>query len=274
MDNLEENTLYIYTDGSSPSSPRVGGIGIVFAWIRPDGTVGEYKDEQEAYRSGTNNQMELEAGLHGLREFDRARFPIDVRAEISSHSRIVIRSDSNYVVENFYRAFSEWSGSWLKRSGEPVANPEQWKALVRMVRRLQRKSVSVRVEKVKGHSRSVLNRKAHKMAGRSARRKPTKQVSHIRVRRKQGKKSVDSKLVPMLGQRITIYIVTDTYLKPSKRYRYKYQVRSRGKFFHQTALAHSKVMMSAGHTYRVRLGEDQSNPTIVKCFGEVPKKGK
>lgn len=35
---LRSDTLYFYTDGSSYSGPRAGGMGIVMVTVNPDGT--------------------------------------------------------------------------------------------------------------------------------------------------------------------------------------------------------------------------------------------
>ena len=65
----DEDALNIYTDRSSFSGPRVGGIGIVFVIINDAGgeeVVNEFV--YPGYRQATNNEMELEACIKGLEE--------------------------------------------------------------------------------------------------------------------------------------------------------------------------------------------------------------
>ncbi len=63
-----ENAINIYTDGSSFSRPRVGGIGIRLVIINPLGQE-EVEDISPAgYAAATNNQMELYACIIGLKE--------------------------------------------------------------------------------------------------------------------------------------------------------------------------------------------------------------
>jgi ribonuclease HI len=64
---LDERALHIYTDGSSYSNPRRGGVGVLYV-------VFSSLDEElvtelsfPGYKEGTNNQMELYACILGLR---------------------------------------------------------------------------------------------------------------------------------------------------------------------------------------------------------------
>lgn len=68
---LDEDALNIYTDGSSFSGPRVGGIGIVFVIVNGAGDeeiVNEF--DYPGYKQATNNEMELEACIKGLEEIE------------------------------------------------------------------------------------------------------------------------------------------------------------------------------------------------------------
>ncbi len=66
QDNLEEEALTIYTDGSMFGSPRRGGIGIRFAWIDQNGGEETYDETLPATMNATNNEMELEAPSEAL----------------------------------------------------------------------------------------------------------------------------------------------------------------------------------------------------------------
>ena len=76
------------------------------------------------------------------------------------------------------------------------------------------------------------------------------------------------------GQRLTVRVVTDRYLRPQRMYQYRCEVTSRKSRYYGNVdiLFSDDVMLNAGHTYRVRLNNDPSKPRIVKCFGEVVPK--
>lgn len=61
MDNLDENALNIFTDGSSLSNPRKGGVGVRFITIDDNGNEKVYDYTPLGYKGATNNQMELKA---------------------------------------------------------------------------------------------------------------------------------------------------------------------------------------------------------------------
>lgn len=76
----------------------------------------------------------------------------------------------------------------------------------------------------------------------------------------------------MLGQRITIRIITDEYLPVQDCNRYKYEVLSRASpFFGCVDVIYSsaQIHLSAGHTYHVRLNTETSAPRVIKCFREM-----
>jgi hypothetical protein len=60
----------------------------------------------------------------------------------------------------------------------------------------------------------------------------------------------------MAGQRVDIRIITDEYLKLPRTFAY----------------SDRETILSAGHTYSVRFGDDPDNPRIVEVYGELPMK--
>jgi hypothetical protein len=93
----------------------------------------------------------------------------------------------------------------------------------------------------------------------------------VKVRRKRTEQSVEVGCVKVRGQRATIRIVTDEYLRPSRMNRYKYEVISRGEYRGRVDLIFSAadIRLSAGHTYYIRFNDDPIKPRIVKVFREV-----
>lgn len=65
MVQLDEDALTIYTDGSSYSSPRMGGAGFLFIAINKNGDPEIHEESPPGWRGATNNQMELQACIEG-----------------------------------------------------------------------------------------------------------------------------------------------------------------------------------------------------------------
>lgn len=105
----DANALNIYTDGSCYSSPRTGGIGIRFVF--PEFMNKENIDfDFDGYKGATNNQMELKACIVALQQI--SKFSESLQA-----SRIIVHTDSCYVVDNYKTAFYIWSANkWRKRN--------------------------------------------------------------------------------------------------------------------------------------------------------------
>jgi len=116
-----ENALNIYTDGSSLSHPRLGGIGIRFVTYDSRGEEVSEDVEVPGYKNATNNQMELYACVAALKEALRYK-------DLSLFDSIAIHSDSRYVVDNYRKAMFEWPKTkWTTRGGPPVLNADLWK---------------------------------------------------------------------------------------------------------------------------------------------------
>ena len=119
-----ENTINIYTDGSSFSGPRLGGIGIRLVIINSLGQEEVEDIPLAGYAGATNNQMELYACTKGLKEAMR-------HPTFGSFRCIAIHSDSQYVIQNYRRAFHVWSkNKWCNNQGKPVDNATLWKELI------------------------------------------------------------------------------------------------------------------------------------------------
>lgn len=266
VEYLDENDLNIYTDGSSYSAPRRGGIGILFVTVDDEGN--ERIDEYPfpGYDGATNNQAELEACVQALRAITKRRPFIDP----TPFRRVVIRSDSQYVVENYNRALYEWqSNKWITRDGNPVANAEQWEDLIKLIFRTGKR---VEIRWVKGHRKSAHNKTADKLAKESATQRSGQRLSIVKVRRKKTDSSVESGSVAMRGQRMTIRIITDEFLRTQRMNKYKYEVTSaRSEFRGCADVIYSEpgVQLSAGHTYYVQVNAEPRRPRVVRLFREI-----
>ena len=219
------------------------------------------------YKGATNNQMEIQACIEALTVAVSNYPPVDV----GNYSKIVIYTDSTYVVENFPHAKYAWPKTgWTTRDGAPVLNAHLWKDLIRLVKRLDRFGKRVDIKWVKGHKRSTHNKAVDKLAKRSAKQPSRQTASIVKVRRKKSPRNVERGSVGMLGQRATIRIITEEYLRVQRRNKYMYEVMSKKSLFYRGVdVAFSDISLRAGHTYHVRFNEDSRNPQIVKLYREM-----
>lgn len=214
-----EDALNIYTDGSSFSGPRVGGIGVRFITVNESGDEVVQDIELPGYKNATNNQMELYACITSLKEALKHK-------ELNSVNRIAIHTDSRYVVDNYKYAMFEWSrNKWRARTGRPVLNADLWKELVKLIGKSRLK---VDFYWVKGHSKDKHNIAVDKLAKKSAKDSLNKPLTVVDVRRKTTPKSVELGSVKMRGQRILVRIITSEYLRTQRIHKYKYEVISKG----------------------------------------------
>ncbi len=113
-------TVFLYTDGACSGNPGPGG----WAYILRDGPTKKEKEGSGGARETTNNQMELQAVIEGLRALSRP-------------CRVELYSDSKYVLDGL----QSWTKGWKKngwrrktsRGWEEVKNVESWKMLDELV---------------------------------------------------------------------------------------------------------------------------------------------
>lgn len=256
-----ENTLNIFTDGSSIGSPRRGGIGVIFVVIDSCGNEQVQEFQFSGYRNATNNEMELQACIIALREAVKANIPQHI-------TKLLIQTDSLYIVDNYKKAMFEWPKTrWLNPHGRPVLNANLWKNLVKAIQKIR---MPVEIKWVKAHSKSNYNKRADRLARASAKIPLHKPLSYVSVRRKSTNKSVDIGSVDMNAQRLTIRIITSERLPLQKLWKYKYEVISRNSPYRgHVDIIFSHDWLSSGHTYYVRLNSDTRNPRIEKVFREI-----
>lgn len=261
----DSNALNIYTDGSSFQSPRAGGIGIRFKF--PESIHKEDIDfEFNGFKGATNNQMELQACIVALQE-------ASVLEELSQINRIIIHTDSMYVNANVIRARFDWStNKWNNRDGAPVLNANQWKQLLKEIQNIKRR---VDFKWVKGHSKNKDNKAVDKLAKESANKAFNNPLSYVSVRKKKSTKNTEKGSVKMLGQKISIRIITCQYLRPQKTWKYKYEVIAKSNQFCENideifvTKDINGIHLRDGHSYSVRFNLDNNFPQIVKIFREI-----
>ncbi len=122
-------SITLYSDGSSLGNPGPGGWGTILEFN------GHIKELSGANPNTTNNQMELQGVIEGLKALKE---PCDV----------TIYSDSKYVVQ----AINEWLSNWVKNNWKtagkkPVKNQELWQDYIEVS-----KIHTVNANWVKGHA--------------------------------------------------------------------------------------------------------------------------
>src|SRR5664279_4751931 len=114
MENLDENAINIFTDGSSYSHPRRGGMGLRFITVDDAGDEVVYDYQPLGVRSATNQQMELMACIEALNVLRSKGSPIS----LARFRKVVIYTDSMYVVDHVDTAKFTWPrAKWHTRDG-------------------------------------------------------------------------------------------------------------------------------------------------------------
>jgi ribonuclease HI len=116
MESDLDAEIILYTDGACSGNPGPGGWAFLLRHVPTAKTV----EVSGAKADTTNNQMELQALIEGLKHPSRP-------------TRIHVVTDSSYVKQGI----TEWMGNWKRRGWKrktknglkPVKNVEQWKEL-------------------------------------------------------------------------------------------------------------------------------------------------
>jgi ribonuclease HI len=265
MEYPDEAALNIYTDGSMLSGPRRGGAGLLFVTIDADGIEQQREDVLAGFADATQNQMELEAVIQGLKAATGRHPPFDP----TGYRKIVVKTDATYVAENIGVARTIWSqNGWRTREGKPVDNAKQWKELVRLVALAHRQGKPVTIERVPG-KKSPRTKAVDKLAKRSAAAAgSSRQLNPVEVRRKRTDQPIEIGIA-MHAQLMTIRIFKSEYQPLHRLMKYWYTVESkRSPDYKRASIIYSELDLRR-RSYRVRVNHDTGNPRIVKQFGEV-----
>lgn len=140
--------IHIFTDGSSRGNPGPGGWAAIVMNEEEDTIITMEYDTEEYV---TNNQMELKALLFALQY-----------AEERPKERIVIFSDSAYVVNAYNDWIRKWARSnWKTSKGQPVENLAVMQELYTYI---TRPFFNATVQKCSGHTGEIGNELADAVA--------------------------------------------------------------------------------------------------------------
>lgn len=142
--------VMLFTDGSCRGNPGPGGWGFILRHL---------KTGKEIERSGglaltTNNQMELQAVIEGLKALKRP-------------TSVEIVSDSQYVLQGLQDWLPNWKrNGWQRREKgrlQPVKNKEFWQELDRLASQHE-----ITLTHVKGHADHIENERCDQLAVNAA----------------------------------------------------------------------------------------------------------
>ena len=141
----------MYTDGACPGNNNKGknhgGWGV---YLEYNGRTLELHGGES---STTNNRMEIQAVIEGIKALTTVHIPVD------------IYTDSAYVLHGITDWIKGWKeNNWKTAKGSDVKNKDLWEELDELVSKLD----DVKVIKVKGHSGVEGNEIADKLAVKGA----------------------------------------------------------------------------------------------------------
>ncbi|HVF79043.1 MAG TPA: ribonuclease HI [Solirubrobacteraceae bacterium] len=138
----------LWSDGACAGNPGPGGWAAILIARGPDGAIVKQRELSGGDPATTNNRMELQAVIEGLRAL---RAPTEVTVHI----------DSTYVMDAIAKRWYEgWiARGWRTAAKQPVKNRELWEALLE-----QLALHTVTWTKVKGHAGVELNERCDELA--------------------------------------------------------------------------------------------------------------
>jgi ribonuclease HI len=138
--------VQLFTDGACRGNPGPGG----WAFILRHPATGKEKELSGGVAETTNNQMEMQAVISGLRALSR-------------RSRVEVVTDSAYVMKGCQEWLPGWKrNGWKRREGKqlkPVKNVELWQELDELLTRHV-----VRWTHVRGHQGHPENERCDELA--------------------------------------------------------------------------------------------------------------
>ncbi len=138
--------VQLFTDGACSGNPGPGGWGCI---LRHPSS-GKEKEFSGGEARTTNNRMELQAVIEGLKQLSR-------------RSKVEVITDSTYVAKGCMEWLPGWKrNDWRRKDGRqwvPIANEEHWKELDQL---LAKHAISFTV--VRGHSGHPENERCDQLA--------------------------------------------------------------------------------------------------------------
>jgi len=140
--------VILYTDGACSGNPGPGGWGALLIWN------GKEKELSGGDPDSTNNRMEMQAVIEGLKALNRK-----CHVKVHSDSALIINAFTKGWVKNWQK------NGWKKADKKPVENRELWEEMIHYVNQHE-----VSWIKVKGHSDNELNNRVDQLAVEASQR--------------------------------------------------------------------------------------------------------
>jgi ribonuclease HI len=268
MERHDDNALIVYTDGSCLQKPRRGGYAYRFVATNEAGDEVVHDFSAPGYLGATNNEMELTASIEALRHANGRHSPI----ARSTYEKIVIYTDSMYVLDHVYLAEVVWpTNGWMTREGEPVLSPDLWIELIRQ------KQLAGRVEfrRVQGHKTNPHNKAVDKLAKESAELANRQMLSARAGRRKTTPQKTAPRSVRMRGQIDVIKIIAVRDIRGQRHHAYKYEIIGDESpdfgAVDNAFAADGEVELAAGHHYEVRFAGPGRGRWIQEVLREIDR---
>jgi ribonuclease HI len=265
MEQLDDDALSIYTDGSMKERPRRGGYAWLFVSTGEDGHEVVEEFSPNGVPQANNQEMELKAVVEGLKQAERSEYLAP-----GALQKINILTDSTFVHDHFATAKFKWTKTGFKRAtGPPVMHTDLWRELVRVLKRLDAQHIRVDIEWVPGKS-SPHTKRVDKLARDSAERPFARPSPGRTVRRKQSEESTQPGSVPMDGQELEIKIIEAKYESRHRLWRYRYRVLSEGlPYTGKIDFIWSAEPLRTRDVHLVRLNDDPKFPQIEDFLDEA-----
>ena len=140
--------LELWTDGACSGNPGPGGWAAILVARDATGAVTKQVERSGGDPATTNNRMELQAVIEGLRALQRP-------------STVTVHIDSSYVMDAIVkRWYVGWQArGWKTAAKTPVKNQELWEALLEAL-----EPHAVTWKKVRGHAGVELNERCDELA--------------------------------------------------------------------------------------------------------------
>lgn len=141
------NTIEIFTDGSSLGNPGPGGYGVVLK----SGT--HRKELSQGFKHTTNNRMELLAVIEALKSIKNKEY------------KIILHTDSQLIINTLTKGWLEsWiKKGWKKADKKPVLNRDLWEQVVAL-----KKGLNIEWKWVKAHVGIEENERCDELAKAAA----------------------------------------------------------------------------------------------------------
>ena len=151
---MQENTITIFTDGSSRGNPGPGGYAYIAVY--PDASGVFYVSEKGGNEKlTTNNRMEMKAVAEAFKFFDGY-----YSKEENTGKKYLVNIDSSYVLNGSTKWVFGWAkNGWKTSTKEDVLNVDLWKEIMEATA-----GKKIQWNLVKGHSGHVGNERCDEIA--------------------------------------------------------------------------------------------------------------